>query len=65
MTDFVPMHLQQFVKHIEKSFERTGSKNISIYLGEPSGSDLAELRKHWTVTKEFLGYYKFEAENIK
>lgn len=43
--NFIPMHLQQFIKHIEKSFERSGSKNISFYLGEPDESALAQFRK--------------------
>jgi len=51
--------IKKMIEYVNKEFNRLNVNNISIYVGSLTEKQLGALRKHFTIEKEFLGYYCF------
>ncbi len=54
--------MQEIIKAIKKKLK--DYNNISMNFGNFDAEQLKQLKKHFKVTKELLGYYKFEKLNL-
>lgn len=50
--------MKELIKYIGECLKK--HENISIYMDNTKPSDIIKLQKHFNVTKEAFGYYKFE-----